>query len=76
MVTALLGDVMVCCTLCGQGVRAGDYDTHECGQFSKLQLQITAQVVHVLMDHSPANTIRIPTGGTVCNAKYACINND
>ena len=76
IVNTLLGDVMVCCTLCGQGVRAGDYGAHECGQLSKLQLQITAQVVHVLIDHSPANTICIPTGGTVCNANYTCINND
>ena len=37
MVNTLLGDVMVCCTLCGQGIGAGDYDTHECSQFSKLQ---------------------------------------
>ena len=37
MVNILLGDVMVCYTLCGQGIGAGDYDTHECSQFSKLQ---------------------------------------
>ena len=36
-VLSLLGDVMVRCTLCGQGIRAGDYDTHECSQFGKLQ---------------------------------------
>ena len=49
----------MCCTLCEQGVRVDGYDTHECGQFSRLQLQITAQVVHI-------NTIHIATVGTVC----------
>ena len=43
MVNALLGDVILCCSLCQQGVRASDCDKHKCGrrQCSKLQLQIS-----------------------------------
>ena len=29
MVNTLLGDVMVCCTLCGQGIGAGDYELQQ-----------------------------------------------